>query len=591
MRDLGKPRRILIFLVLTGIAILLPACGQRKAGETVEGKVLDTAGKPVAEVRVFNTGDGPEAVETRTDGSGRFCLEGLSSGQIHVFAEKAEYRFSGIRATTGATDVVIRLAHQSEPAPLRPIATKCMPLDRQQEIARKMLEKLWAEDLRGKQYYWVTMAMSRIDPELALRWSPESGNECTGFIQASMAEKIADDDLDEAFSLIGRNGPDRLNMIVKLAHRYRVSDPAKAMRCAEELVVGARAFDLPWRAGYLAEAGSIVIQLGNKDAGWKLLDEAGEMAAKLGTEHGHAGARGMVAKAMAASDVKRALDLIKPITPKNNPDRFLADVAEACCLKDLDRALEIAAKIGSRDADCVRLRIAYRLAPTRPADALRVVDTIRTDPEIDSGKVRKAMVLGWVGVAVAPHDKAMACSLIDQAFALLMSPDTSDSSTYGGRSSRAAFLAIQAQRIGYPDMESIVDRVLACRPTRKSDSSAARVMQTLESEIFTAAFLGLVDPQAARHILDSIEPQYREIGSGSSTDDRVIWIKAWLLADAKRGQTLFDEAFAAIKDKPGTDDEFYELADVPELLAVPLLEKSQHIVANHPDFRPPSEED
>ena len=38
---------------LMGIVVLSPACRQQKAGEAVEGTVLDTAGKPLAEVRVF----------------------------------------------------------------------------------------------------------------------------------------------------------------------------------------------------------------------------------------------------------------------------------------------------------------------------------------------------------------------------------------------------------------------------------------------------------------------------------------------------------------------------------------------------------
>ena len=126
------------------------------------------------------------------------------------------------------------------------------------------------------------------------------------------------------------------------------------------------------------------------------------------------------------------------------------------------------------------------------------------------------MALGWVAVAVAPRDKPLACSLIDRAFAILMAPDTAESSpgTYGGWPARAAFLAVQAQRIGYPDMESVVYRVLACRPTRRTGLLASD-MESWNRRSFMAAFLGLVDPQAARDILDSIEPQRQAIGSGA----------------------------------------------------------------------------
>ena len=173
LRHLWRLRGGLDLLILMAIVLSVPACRQQKAGEAVEGTVLDTAGKPVAEVRVFNSGDGPKPIETRTDASGRFRLEGLNSGPVYVFAEKADYRFAGLRTTAGATGVVVKLLRQTEPMPSRAVAAKSMPLDQQQKLARRMLEKLWAEDARSKRYYWVTMAMSRIDPELALRWSAE----------------------------------------------------------------------------------------------------------------------------------------------------------------------------------------------------------------------------------------------------------------------------------------------------------------------------------------------------------------------------------------------------------------------------------
>ena len=180
-------------LILMAIVLLLPACRQQKAGETVEGTVLDTAGKPVADVRVFNSGDGPKPIETHTDASGRFRLEGLNPGPVYVFAEKAGYRFAGLRTTAGATGVVIKLLQQTEPMPSRAVVSESMPLDRQQKLARRMLEKLWAEDSRSKRYYWVSLAMSRIDPELALRWSAESRTLAVPILSVpKMAEKIAD---------------------------------------------------------------------------------------------------------------------------------------------------------------------------------------------------------------------------------------------------------------------------------------------------------------------------------------------------------------------------------------------------------------
>ena len=433
-------------LIPMGIVLLLPACRQQKAAEKVEGTVLDTAGKPVASVRVFNSGDGPTRIETYTDQFGRFRLDGFNSGPVYVFAEKAGCRFAGVRTTAGSTGVAIKLLQQTEPMPMRAIASASMPLDQQQELARKIVEKIWADDSRSKRCTWVMMAMSRINPELALRWSTQIGPGCVNLVRAATAEKIADEDFDEALSLIGQSGSNRPNTLVKLARRYTVPNPAKALRCAEELVVAARAVDQPWRTGYLAQAGGLAIRLGKKEAGQKLLDEAGKMADKLGTEGQNAGARGMVARAMAPSDFQRALSLLKPITSsRNDLDQLRADVAVAGCLQHLDQALAIVAKIESAyTANAARLRIAYRLAPTRPTDAIRVAESIASGRGVPCEKPSKAEALSWVAVAVAPCDKTLACSLIDRAFTILMAPDASGSAlnVYGmfsGWRVRAAF--------------------------------------------------------------------------------------------------------------------------------------------------------
>jgi len=167
-----------------------------------------------------------------------FSVGGIHLRPAYVFAEKADYRFAKLRTTAGATGVVVRLVHQSEPMLLRPVASEPMPLDRQHELARRMLEKLWAEDLRSKQYDCVATAMGWIDPELVLRWSAELDADRADRVRAAVAERIADEGLDEALSLIGQSGGAGLNALVNLAHRYKVSDPAKAMRCAEELPSG-----------------------------------------------------------------------------------------------------------------------------------------------------------------------------------------------------------------------------------------------------------------------------------------------------------------------------------------------------------------
>jgi hypothetical protein len=198
----------------------------------------------------------------------------------------------------------------------------------------------------------------------------------------------------------------------------------------------------------------------------------------------------------------------------------------------------------------------------------------------------KAMALGWVATVVAPHDKLLACSLIDQALAIFSDPKMQIYTGYGGRASKAAFLAVQAKQIGYPDIESVVYRVLACRTTKKNAHSPVAV---LESHVAMASMLALVDPQTAKGILQSIEPQSEAIGSGMSGVGQDDWLKAWMLVDPRRGAELFDRELAAMKGNPGDSSRLYRLAEAVEVLAVPLPEKLRYL-SHSSDFRSPEED-
>ena len=62
---------------------------------TVGGRVVDRQGKPVANVEVFQSGDGPEQTSTQTDADGRFSLDGFRQGPVFVFARGEGFRFHG----------------------------------------------------------------------------------------------------------------------------------------------------------------------------------------------------------------------------------------------------------------------------------------------------------------------------------------------------------------------------------------------------------------------------------------------------------------------------------------------------------------
>ena len=156
-------------------------------------------------------------------------------------------------------------------------------------------------------------------------------------------------------------------------------------------------------------------------------------------------------KRWLVDDLERAHALLKPLTDPNDKTRYAMMVASAA-MKD-DPSLP----------PRVRMQIAYRLGATDPAAAVRIVDSIQEDDR-ESAKI-KAEAFSWVAVAVAPKDKKLAYSLIDRSLAIYVDEPEKlrSSSNFGAPSVFAARVAGLAHEIGYPDMDSVIARVLALR--------------------------------------------------------------------------------------------------------------------------------
>ncbi len=64
--------------------VLLPMV--QRPLRTINGRVVDRQGKPVADIEVFQSGDGPERTATKSDADGRFALGGFRQGPVFLFA-------------------------------------------------------------------------------------------------------------------------------------------------------------------------------------------------------------------------------------------------------------------------------------------------------------------------------------------------------------------------------------------------------------------------------------------------------------------------------------------------------------------------
>ncbi len=101
---------------------------------TVEGRVVDTRGKPVAGALVRQADDGPAPTQTVADTDGRFALPGVLAEPAFVFVAKDRYPFVGapITATDAVVEVMVTGINESDRKPLK---SPEAPLSRAQELA------------------------------------------------------------------------------------------------------------------------------------------------------------------------------------------------------------------------------------------------------------------------------------------------------------------------------------------------------------------------------------------------------------------------------------------------------------------------
>jgi hypothetical protein len=384
---------------------------------------------------------------------------------------------------------------------------------------------------------------------------------------------VAATDADEALALLAQVDNSTAYFALKaIIERLSKKNAPLALRFAEEATIRARRLEQPSRTWSLAEIGTLVRHFGKEEAGRKLIDEAASMAHKLGAQGHQALARGMVAQALAPYDLKRAQHLLEPMTEGRDILRYAAMIFSAA-MKD-DPSLY----------PRTRMQIAYRLAATDAPAALRIVDSIK---DRGDGKT-KAEALAWVAVAVAPRDKMLAYTLIDRSLAIYVDePNELRSwSNYGAPSVFAARVAGQAREIGYPDMESVVARVLAVRQIDRYESPA----RATESQVATAMVLALTDPATARQLLLPLEPRKNLIGSGYSSIRRSFWLQAWALADLTHAVELFDRELAALKQDGTTDLYDNGVVGMIELLTTPPEERARYLLRHYGVFWFPGEE-
>jgi Carboxypeptidase regulatory-like domain len=530
----------------------------------IAGRVVDSAGKPIANATVSNRGDGPKPVEARADAQGRFRLDGLFPGVKYAFIRQEGYRFTGVKCDFDADDLTITLLKTTEPPPAwKP--GEAASYEDQRAFAKWVLTRLWEKYGKGANQndaFVCMLDMARIDLELALQWSAEDGHRNDSRARQAAAEVLAETDGPGALKLLAQDRDQGSQLTMQqLAERFASTDPGKALLFAEESAAIALALHPSSRAA----AGAVLARLGRVEAGRKLIDEAAETAARMGTDGEQAYHRGLVARALAPFDVKRALALIEPCKTPNDKERYTAMVAEAIAATDPARAVALADAMSGNGTygEFIKTEVAYRIGADRPDEAVKILEGMKGHADV---KMR-AEAFGWLARAVAPRDRSRAFALIDRALASpIDNPTPFESWVYfGAATASAARIAATAKEIGYPDMDSIVMRAMATRPGGTRDDPAMQILSTT----IAAVPLALVDPGSARVLLQQIEDRsgLDPVALSKVAGDR--WLSAWALVDLKKAEALVEAELAALEKAKEPNLQSTGIFKMVEILATP----------------------
>ncbi len=377
----------------TTINIILPGI------RTVAGRVVDRQNKPVAGVRVFQSGDGPLRTETMTDGAGRFQLPGVIEGPAFVFASKAGYRFGYRKIEADSSPTQLTLARNEEP-PARSYKTLDSPLPAEEEkaLARRLFlpyaERVLAKGSDVQKFRMITEAL-QIDPIGVLEKFETikfSDPEYLDLVRIWLVDALALESLDEVLAQAeaSTSAGTRAMCYLGICDVLPDMQKARVRELIEQALLNARAMKSPEdRLAIYGRIADKLIDLGEKERARKLLDEAVELAGSTVKGNKHGFNLGLVAETLARLDLPAALKLLdelaREVKKNDKTDRtyvfvkLYGDIARKLAADapvDAERLLERIRATGSADASRRILATCTSMARSDPARARRIAETM-----------------------------------------------------------------------------------------------------------------------------------------------------------------------------------------------------------------------
>ncbi len=319
----------------------------------VTGRVVDSAGKPVAKAEVYQSGDGPRKTGGTTDDDGRFRVAGIPNAPALLFVSRSGYHFLGRRVDPGDQSVELALLRldESPAAPLRSVAA-LVPREEERAIARALIAEAQKEAggsharLAGMQVPEIT---ALVDPDRVVEMIENQVLAAEPGLLAALAVARFDDNPQKALEFLSAIDQPGLasNTTLSLFDRLgAMGSPDFRRELLERAARRARQIDEPGEAAtQLARVADRWLDLGDANQGKACAREAQVLAEKLGQQASPA--------------------------PRDDLALALARVDLPAALKLLERAGQEAYRL-----EMLRTAIASRIATTNPVEARRLVDLI-----------------------------------------------------------------------------------------------------------------------------------------------------------------------------------------------------------------------
>ncbi len=537
---------------------------------TVEGRVVDRQGRPVAGAVVRQSGDGPMPTEAVSGKQGDFRLPGVIEGAAPVFAAKEGFRFAYRWVDDGSHPAEVVLARAAEPpaAAYRSLPS-ALPIEEEKAMARRLVlppAETFSRHAKDADKFRFLIDTLDVDPVATLEQLDSTRFADADYLKAlrtNLAAALCREHLDEAAELVeAGDAPDaRAEGYLAICDARRDLRPEQVKELLVQAGVNAKGMkSAPARIRVEARVADRWLDLGETGPARALLDDA--MALGRDTTKGIKDGGynlGLVAESLARLDLPAALkvldDLGRDAVKNDKSDktfvfqRFFGHIAYNLSARSPADAERVLGRMPiEQGSDRYVVAACSGMAPRDLARARRIAGSrISRD-----GPGYRPHALGLMARSIAATDKAAAIRLIDDAYAALdRLAVVGDRPAHPGVVEVAAALLPTVERVAPDRLAEFLGRTLALRPSRgdQTDTDEATGAGTTAS---LAMMVARYDRPLAARLL---EPELRKNGSRATPFgmDNVTWrvLSALALIDPRRAV----ERVEALPEDPapGTD--------------------------------------